>query len=390
MKHFLYIFLLPMVHFVSNAQVEATIMGELPEEVWETSGLIYDSGRLITHNDSGNEPILYELDTINLTVNRRVVITNAENVDWEDIAQDDQHFYIGDIGNNRGVRRDLSILKILKEDFFSLEEVAAEKIQFTYEDQLEFVDSGNSDWDAEALFVYQDEIIILTKQWKTNGTVAYSLPKTSGTHTAQKLDGYQINGLVTGATFQKENLILVGYSNLLNPFITKIKGLDKRSIFGGQIEQERLKIGISQVEAVTFAGETEFFISSENYENSNLSLNFKSRLYKARFVANGLDDSPDVENSPQETPKDSTDIPLQEHIRIKNSPTDSVLTIEADIEFGTIEYLHIFDVTGRRIKEILLPDANPYYVDVSDFPVGVYFMTIKGGKKLISKSFVVD
>ncbi|MBC6999176.1 T9SS type A sorting domain-containing protein [Cytophaga sp. FL35] len=390
MKHFFHFFIVPLVHFASYAQVNIEVIGDLPEEIWETSGLVYDFGRLVTHNDSSNEPILYELDTVNLTVKRRVEITNAENVDWEDVAQDDDYFYIGDIGNNRGVRRDLSILKILKKDFFSLDKIEAERIQFTYEDQLDFEDSGNSDWDAEALFVYQNEIIILTKQWKTNGTVAYSLPKTSGTHTAQKLDGYQINGLVTGATLQNEILILVGYSNLLNPFIAKITGLEKGSIFGGQIEQERLQIGISQVEAVTFARETELFISSENYENSNLSLNFKSRLYKVRFVDNSSDDSPDVENPPQETPKDSTNIPLQEHIRIKNSPTDSVLTIESDIEFGTIEYLHIFDVTGRSIKEILLPDANPYYVDVSDFPVGVYFMTIKGGKKLISKSFVVD
>jgi hypothetical protein len=31
---------------------------------------------------------------------RTVAITNATNVDWEDIAQDASYIYIGDIGNN--------------------------------------------------------------------------------------------------------------------------------------------------------------------------------------------------------------------------------------------------------------------------------------------------
>jgi hypothetical protein len=43
---------------------------------------------LVTHNDSGNQANLYEIDASTGIVIRTVCITNATNVDWEDIAQD--------------------------------------------------------------------------------------------------------------------------------------------------------------------------------------------------------------------------------------------------------------------------------------------------------------
>jgi len=50
----------------NDENFDANELLELPlsYNVRETSGLIYLNGKLITHNDSGGEPALYELDTI--------------------------------------------------------------------------------------------------------------------------------------------------------------------------------------------------------------------------------------------------------------------------------------------------------------------------------------
>ncbi|MGB3145767.1 MAG: T9SS C-terminal target domain-containing protein, partial [Maribacter sp.] len=187
--------------FATRAQEEIKLLGELPSDVAETSGLIYFNGVLITHNDSGNEPILYELDTLNLTIKRSVRISNVENTDWEAISQDEDFIYIGDFGNNLGTRRDLAVHKISKQAYLDSDEVVATTINFSYVDQTDFSNNGNSDWDAEAFFVLADQLIILTKQWQSQGSVAYTVPKEPGTYVASKLGTIENIGLVTDASY---------------------------------------------------------------------------------------------------------------------------------------------------------------------------------------------
>lgn len=71
----------------------------------EVSGIIASRqhpGIYWVHNDSGNPPRLFAIRREGTLV--REFRVNVPNVDWEDIASDDQgHLYIGDTGNNDGV-----------------------------------------------------------------------------------------------------------------------------------------------------------------------------------------------------------------------------------------------------------------------------------------------
>ena len=78
---------------------------ELPEVVKETSGLLFIDGKIITHNDSGDDANLYELDSLSGNLQRTINITNATNINWEDITEDENHLYIGDFGNNNVTQR---------------------------------------------------------------------------------------------------------------------------------------------------------------------------------------------------------------------------------------------------------------------------------------------
>ena len=78
------LYFLLLISTVLSAQT-VSFLGTLPDSVKETSGLILYDGKLITHNVSGNTAQLFEIDTLSLMVTRVVNVSNAENIDWEDI-----------------------------------------------------------------------------------------------------------------------------------------------------------------------------------------------------------------------------------------------------------------------------------------------------------------
>lgn len=214
----------------------------------ETSGLLFYNNTLITHTDSGGKAQLYEINATTGAITRTVDITNATNVDWEDIAQDTAYIYIGDIGNNSGNRTDLKIYKISKADYNTSDgKVSAEIISYSYADQLDFTPGPNmTNWDAEGLISYGDRLLIFTKNWVDLKTNVYAIPKTSGTHSAVLVSSYNTNGLITGADSSpgEKVIYLIGYSTSEAPFMYTIHDIPENSldIFSGKISDKIVDI----------------------------------------------------------------------------------------------------------------------------------------------------
>ena len=124
--------------FQTNAQVILDLQTELNTTISEVSGIIWIEGRLIGHNDSGDDANLYEIDPVSGEVIRTVMVENANNIDWEDITYDEDYIYIADFGNNDGNRTNLMIYKISKSDFLSMPTVIADTIKFNYAEQIDF------------------------------------------------------------------------------------------------------------------------------------------------------------------------------------------------------------------------------------------------------------
>lgn len=214
----------------------------------ETSGLLFYNDTLITHTDSGGKAEVYEINATTGAVTRTVEITNATNVDWEDITQDAAYIYIGDIGNNSGNRTDLKIYKISKADYNASDgKVSAEIISYSYADQLDFTRHPNqTNWDAEGLISYGDRLLIFTKNWVDLKTNVYAIPKTSGTHSAVLVSSYNTNGLITGADSSPDEKViyLIGYSTSEAPFMYTIHDIPENSldIFSGKISDKIVDI----------------------------------------------------------------------------------------------------------------------------------------------------
>jgi hypothetical protein len=253
-KLYLFILLFGAFGFPSNltGQLHAKWKGPLSEKVNESSGLLLLDNRLVTINDSGNAPVLYEIDTTSLEVAREVTITNIANTDWEALAADATYIYIGDFGNNLGKRKDLRILRISRADYMKKDEIEAEVISFYYEDQVDFTGKGNSDWDAEALIVGPDSLWVFTKQWKKRGTTVYSLPNTPGNHEAQKGPSFNVSGMVTDAASDPKGGMwyLLGYTGELQPFLLQVPSESPAAGFPSNTQRYALTVGFVQEEGV--------------------------------------------------------------------------------------------------------------------------------------------
>lgn len=269
-------YLLFIISFLGQSQVtNFKEKFELPIDVKETSGLLFLDGKIITHNDSGDNANLYEIDSLSGNLLRTISISNATNIDWEDITEDENHIYIADIGNNYGNRTNLKIYKILKTDFKNNTSVSAEIISYSYEDQTDFSNNPyNTNFDAEAVVVYGNNILIFTKNWINAQTNVYKIPRTTGNYIATKVSSANVKGLITGATLQNDNFILCGYNSDRNPFLIFIS-FNRESgdnIFNNGFEKHILINEISkgsQVEGITAYDLGKFYLSRE--KNSSLS-----------------------------------------------------------------------------------------------------------------------
>jgi hypothetical protein len=247
--------------------------------IQESSGLLNYNGRIITHNDSGGDAELYEIDSVTGNVIRTVGISNAKNNDWEDLAQDNLYIYIGDFGNNSGTRHNLKIYRISKNDYLNTTTgtVEADSILFSYADQTSFAAATyTTNYDAEAMIIRNDSVYIFTKNWGNFKTHIYSLPKSPGIYQAHRIDSLNVQGLITGATYSllDDTILLSGYS-FTGPFIWRCTQFNSGRLSAGSNEKFILSLASDiQTEGICRSNSFGYFVSSETKGTTAASLYF--------------------------------------------------------------------------------------------------------------------
>ena len=245
------------------------LKAELPMEVNETSGLFFHNGRLWTHNDSGGKPILYALDTTTFEVVQKVTLSNAKNKDWEDVCTDGETVFVGDFGNNNGNRKNLRIftfpLSAIPDEGDA--SVTVDSIRFSFGDQTNFEKRRyEHDFDCEAMFTSEDYLYLLSKGWETGTTRLYRLPKTAGNHVAEVVNGFDSQGLITGADYDSENriLVVVGYvKSIWKPFMYIIFDFDEAGVKLSNHRFEMPQWVGAQTEGICFFDDGRCYVSAE-------------------------------------------------------------------------------------------------------------------------------
>lgn len=141
------------------------VVTRLPSDIMESSGVAVTGSNLIwSHEDSGNENKIFGFDTLG-HLSRTITLSNASNVDWEDLASDeDGNLFVADLGNNSNTRTDLVIYKIPDPSALTSNSVAAEELRVTFADQTAFPPPPpGRNFDVEAVLWHQGSLFLFTK-----------------------------------------------------------------------------------------------------------------------------------------------------------------------------------------------------------------------------------
>ncbi len=210
--------------------VHAELVAAMPRSLRESSGIaISDRYPVIwTHNDSGQGPILYAVDSVG-SIAGRVRLRDVRARDFEDIdkgpcpprwADEPYCLYVADTGNNDWGRRVLSIYVLPEpEPVGERVTVEAARLRFRYPDRRS---------DVEALAVASNGDLVLVTKGRRAGVRGYRI---SATEVARTLDSddqavveslgtlpltpnSRMRRLVTGGTYVDSLLVLRTYEGV--------------------------------------------------------------------------------------------------------------------------------------------------------------------------------
>lgn len=196
------------------APVELKVCGNLKfAPIVESSGIVRSRlwpEVIWTHNDSGDSARIFPVKKNGSIISpswgnkpyEGVILLDAVNVDWEDIALDkNNNLIIGAFGNNGNARRDLAIYILAEPNPYErYNSRILFKIPFVYPDQNAFPPK-NRNFDAEALFYAQDKIYILSKNRADDYTTLYRFDtlRTDAVNILTLVSSFNIQGKVTAA-----------------------------------------------------------------------------------------------------------------------------------------------------------------------------------------------
>jgi len=355
--------------YYNIANIEPLAGVVLSPSLSETSGLILWNGNLWTHNDN-IDTNLYCLDTIDGRIVQTVALSGIENKDWEEISQDKDYIYVGDFGNNSGNRTDLRIFRIAKNSLLGRSQ-RIDSIKFSYSDQVDFTSAAyKSDFDCEAFIVAGDSIYLFTKQWVSNRTHIYSLPKKPGNYVAKPRSTVDVNGLVTGATFQESKRIAVlsGYNEKLVPFIYLLYDFNGYDFFSGNKRKVEVLLPYHQIEGIATSDGVKFYISNEHFSLEPF-INVRQKLHVldlSPFLGRYLNlplPHPDEENNFIISP-----VPAHDYIAVRS------LATLLPVKFALVT------LNGGVIKRGILAEEYTT-INVSRLSSGTYILKIGDQKQ---------
>lgn len=239
----------------------------------EISGIEFDkAGNLWAINDGGNSAEIHQIDSLG-NIHRSIRITNAKNIDWEDLTQNDfGHFFIGDFGNNLNIRSDLTIYKIENPIDIKVDSTKAEIIRFKFNDQ-DIADKKESkkNFDLEAFVYYNGFLYLFTKNRNKpfdGYTNLYKMGDFASNHSAKFIDKFKTctsdkyRCWITSAALSpdKEKLVLLGSDKMWI-----FKNWQDDDFFSGAVQEIDLGM-VTQKESVTFYNDSVVVFADEKFK----------------------------------------------------------------------------------------------------------------------------
>jgi hypothetical protein len=238
----------------------------LPDVLEETSGLFCNASTLVSLNDSGNKPELFHL-----SYEGKVIKTDRmalDNIDWEAVTASSTHWYVADVGNNKGRRESLTIYKVNKND---LNDIVTMTVAYEGNNPSSNMPYAH-DFDSEAMTYANGKLILFSKSWRTGVAKVYEVNESTQPQTLTAFANIEgLPGVITGADYDAaRNLyVIVGYKS--DPF-------GNFDTFMAQVDNQFVPINIwplpayKQVEGVCVDDNGNYWFSEEAAGHRKASL----------------------------------------------------------------------------------------------------------------------
>ena len=264
------------------------VVGRVKDKsLYESSGLassIKNPGLLWTHNDSGDKPRLFLVDTLG-RMRTTLWLVNAGHKDWEDIAigsgpeDDESYLYVGDVGDNRVKRAHKTIYRLPEPASYDAPSTSIEKF-----DSIRFVLEGQQK-DTEAMIVdpLTKNIYLFSKRGRS------TVYKLSYPQMTQGVDTARIVGRLPFTTVTAADISTSGKEVLIKTYSAVYYW--KR--VGDQLIEELLQskhLALpyepeEQGEAITFKYDgSGYYTSTEVAKGENVPLRFYPRKKESESV----------------------------------------------------------------------------------------------------------
>lgn len=332
----------------------AEVVGDLPTEMEGTSTLFFLDGKLWSCNDHGSL-VLYALDTLSGNITDSIVLPRSI-YDLEEVTQDDEYLYFGDMGDNNGVRNDLHVLRLEKAALAS-GAIAFDTLWFSYPDRT---DSSAQDFDCEAFVATDTALILFTKQWLSQGGSCYSIPKTPGRWEARRLFDIATEGMVTGACYQPERgrLVLCGYNLFCMPFVYLFDGFSGSDFASGRQQRVELTNGIGwQTEGIATTDGLHYYLTCEHLDAYGIT--HPAQLLTLDLTAFFSSTSQILSH------------PTSQSFTIYPNPTTGIIHLPSQ----GVKAVAVFDVQGHKISDFRNQNSE-LKIDLRSLPIGTYVLRI--------------
>jgi hypothetical protein len=358
------------------------VAAQLPSVLYESSGIAQTApGKIWSHNDAGHENNLYCLNTSGQLL-RTITIANATNIDWEDLAVDDQkRIYIEDAGNNFNDRKDLAIYRIPDPESSAGDTIDAETIGFNFEDQTEFPPPAqNANFDVEAMVWHSDSLFLFTKDRSsplTGFTKLYKLPAAPGTHTAKLMGSYYMgytiaSALVTAADIHLKSGTL---ALLVKERLVVFKNYPESRFFEGEIVEYPFISLPGQAEAIAFTSASTLLMTEEG------TVTTPGNLYEIDLSPTG------IIHSEKQMPSGYR---LEQNYPNPFNPATSIRFSMP--EAGWVS-LNVYNLLGEKVAAIVDEFRNAgehsLRLDAASLPSGVYVYRIKSGSYTATRKMML-
>lgn len=252
-----------------------------PAQLPELSGLAASrrhQGVVWALNDSGNAPRLFALSSEGKLLASHQV-ENADNVDWEDMALDQDTLYVSDMGNNFNDRSDLCVYQLREPSPGGDAPVEAlARLPVVYPEQ-----GQAPEFDCEAMFVCDHRVYFLTKerlevlgrQAPGTSTRLYRLD-THFTESPNRLTLVQrstgLGGWVTAAAMSPDGQTLAVLCHLPVPSIWLFSRPEQGDRWLSHPTGRLILSHAGQCEALTWESDTVLLLGNEEGEVGRISL----------------------------------------------------------------------------------------------------------------------